>query len=153
MRKHPWLLLSLIVVIADQVSKCFALKYLSLHKPTTLIPGLFNLHLAYNTGAAFSFLGHAGGWQRWLFIGLGTGISIILIIWLLLLPRRANLQAGALAMILGGAIGNLIDRIRIGLVIDFFDFHYQTWHWPTFNLADSAIVIGVLLLLYRAWSR
>ena len=113
----------------------------------------FNLLLTYNTGAAFSFLAGAGGWQRWFFLGLGSLVSIGLIVWLRRLKPTETRLATALALILGGAIGNLIDRAWLGQVIDFIQIYYQHWYWPAFNLADSAITVGAaLLVLDSLWS-
>ena len=101
----------------------------------------------HNTGAAFSFLSDAGGWQRWLFAGLAVGMSVVISVWLTRLKENETLIAVALSLILGGAIGNLIDRLAYGYVIDFLDVYYETWHWPAFNIADSAITVGVVLML------
>jgi signal peptidase II len=103
--------------------------------------------MAHNTGAAFSFLAQAGGWQRWFFVGLTVIISTGLIIWLKKLSSAAKLEAISISMILGGAIGNVIDRLCHGYVIDFLDVYYGSYHWPTFNIADSAIVVGAALLI------
>ena len=103
--------------------------------------------LAHNYGAAFSFLSDAGGWQRWLFTGLSSVVTVVLIVWLLRLTAAEKLTAAALALIIGGAIGNLADRIKHGYVVDFIDVFYRDWHWPAFNVADSAITCGVILLL------
>jgi len=119
--------------------------WLSLYETVAVIP-YFNLTMAHNTGAAFSFLAGAGGWQRWFFIGLATAISIGLFIWLNKLAKT-KLEATSISLILGGAIGNVIDRIYFGYVIDFLDVYYGTYHWPAFNIADSAIVVGAALLI------
>lgn len=148
-RKHHWLWLGLVVVIAaaDQLSKYAALRHLELHRPVPLVPTL-DLMLTYNTGAAFSFLSDAGGWQRWLFIVLAIAISGYLLKWLFTLHARERWLASALVLVLGGAIGNLIDRLfREGKVVDFIYFHYQSFHFPAFNLADSAICVGAALLI------
>ncbi len=140
-----WLLLAILVIVLDQYSKWLVLQHFELYQ-TLRLTSWFNLTLAYNTGAAFSFLNDAGGWQRWLFVVLAVVISGVLLVWL----RRAQqlrLQALALALVIGGAIGNVIDRVRLGYVIDFIDWHYQDWHWPVFNIADSAISVGVVLLI------
>lgn len=109
---------------------------------------MFNLTLLYNKGAAFSFLANAGGWQRWFFLILTTAVSIFIYFWLRKLKPHQRLQYTALALILGGAIGNLIDRAIYGYVIDFIDVYYGSYHWPAFNIADSAITIGAFLLIY-----
>ena len=106
--------------------------------------------LAHNYGAAFSFLSDAGGWQRWLFTGLALVVTVVLIVWLFRLPAKEKLTAAALGLIIGGAVGNLIDRIMNGYVVDFIDVYYLDWHWPAFNVADSAITGGVILMLLDA---
>jgi signal peptidase II len=108
---------------------------------------VFNLTLVYNTGAAFSFLSDAGGWQRWFFITVGIVVSVVMAVWLGRLRREERLTAYGLALVIGGAIGNLIDRIWLGKVVDFLQWHWEEWYWPSFNLADSAITVGVALLL------
>ena len=142
-----WLWLSVVVVAVDQLSKLWVDSNLQLHARLPLIDGFFDLTLAYNPGAAFSFLADAGGWQRWFFTILSTVVTIILVVWLKRLPAYEKINAVALALIIGGAIGNLIDRIAYGHVIDFLLVYYQQWSWPAFNVADSAISIGVVLLL------
>ena len=144
-----WMWLSLIVIICDQFSKYTATKYLIYQQANEIFPG-FNLTLVHNTGAAFSFLSQAGGWQRWFFIVLTSVISIGLIYWLSTLPRRRICLAAALALVLGGALGNLWDRISLGYVIDFIDVFYDHWHWPAFNIADSCISIGAGMLIIDA---
>ena len=143
--KH-WLWISLLVIILDQVTKLVADNMLNYQQPVAIIP-MFNLTLVYNKGAAFSFLSDAGGWQRWFFIVLTLAITTALVIWLNRLQASQRLQTVSLAMILGGAIGNLIDRSIYGYVIDFLDVYYQQYHWPAFNIADSAIFIGAVLLI------
>jgi signal peptidase II len=144
-----WLWLSVLVVILDQITKAVASHYLAMHAPVQLIPGL-NFTLMHNTGAAFSILSQAGGWQRWFFIVLAGTISIAIIVWLANLPARNRWTASALAMILGGATGNLWDRIVLGYVVDYIDVFYRDWHWPAFNIADSAITIGAIMLIIDA---
>ena len=144
MLKYLWL--TSVVIAIDQVSKWFMVSWLSLHETFAVMP-FFNLTMAHNPGAAFSFLAHADGWQRWFFIGLASVVSIALLIWLKKLKPQAKLEAISIAMILGGALGNLIDRFYYGYVIDFLDVYYGTYHWPAFNIADSAIVIGAVLLI------
>lgn len=141
-----WLWLSSLLIVLDQASKWFMVSWLSLYETVAVIP-FFNLTMAHNTGAAFSFLAQAGGWQRWFFIGLTAVISTALIIWLKKLSSTAKLEAISISMILGGAIGNVIDRIYHGYVIDFLDVYYGSYHWPAFNIADSAIVVGAALLI------
>lgn len=142
-----WLWLSLLVIVLDQLTKYLASTLLSYYQPLAVMP-LFNLTLMHNTGAAFSFMNDAGGWQRWLFTLIALGVSIFLGLWLKRLTVQEKLQAVALALILGGAIGNVIDRMRLGYVIDFIDVYYATWHFPAFNIADSAITIGAVLIIY-----
>ncbi len=144
-----WLWLSLFVIILDQLSKQLVETSLLVYETIPLMP-FFNLTLAYNEGAAFSFLSDQGGWQRWLFALLAMGVSLVLITWLRRLTVQERLLAAALSLIIGGALGNLIDRLLFGHVIDFLDFYYKSWHWPAFNVADSAIFIGVVLFLLDA---
>ncbi len=141
-----WFWLSLLVVLLDQVTKWLAAGLLHPYRPLPLVPHL-NLTLMFNEGAAFSLLADAGGWQRWFFAGFALVMSLLLGIWLLRLEARERLMALALSLVLGGAVGNLIDRVRTGRVVDFIDFYVGDWHWPAFNVADSAITLGVALLL------
>ena len=140
-----WLLLSLAIVCFDQLSKLYAVKYLSLYQPLPLVP-FFNLTLAHNTGAAFSFLGSAGGWQRWFFAFIALVVSIACLVWLYRSPARGKLLLAAISLLLGGALGNLWDRLAYGYVIDFIDLYVGDWHWPIFNIADAAICIGVAII-------
>lgn len=142
-----WLLLSAFVVTLDQLTKLWAQSVLQYHQPVPVMP-MLNLTLAYNMGAAFSFLSDAGGWQRWFFIVLTLIVCGVILRWIWILRTQERLHAAALALILGGAVGNLIDRVWYGYVIDFIDIYYQRYHWPIFNVADSAITIGVALLIY-----
>ncbi|MGD2119299.1 MAG: signal peptidase II [Chromatiales bacterium] len=144
-----WLLLSLLVIALDQASKIWVENSFELYERLPLT-GFFNLTLVYNQGAAFSFLADAGGWQRWFFTILAVVISAVLIGWLRRLQSHETLLAVSLALLIGGALGNLIDRIAYGHVIDFLDVYYQQWHWPAFNLADSAITLGVILFIWDA---
>ncbi|MGD2082609.1 MAG: signal peptidase II [Chromatiales bacterium] len=144
-----WLWLSLVVVALDQVTKWAVSAELLLHQPEPVLP-FFSLTLMHNEGAAFSFLSDQGGWQRWLFIGLAGLVSLGLVVWMARLRENERLVALAFALILGGALGNLIDRVVHGYVIDFLLLHYQQWHWPAFNLADSAITLGAALLVIDA---
>jgi signal peptidase II len=141
-----WLLVAAVVVALDLWTKGIASHSLTLYRPVEVTSWL-NMTLAHNYGAAFSFLSDAGGWQRWLFTGLSLVVTLVLIIWLLRLTAAEKLIAAALALIIGGAIGNLVDRIKHGYVVDFIDVYYRDWHWPAFNVADSAITCGVILLL------
>ena len=138
------------MVLLDQASKLLADARLVYHEPVPLLP-FFNLTLAYNRGAAFSFLGNAGGWQRWFFASISVLVVGVLLVWMRRLKPVQWPLSLAFALIIGGAIGNLIDRLVYGHVIDFIDVYYKTWHWPTFNIADSAITLGAGLLLLDAW--
>ena len=146
-----WLWLALAVIGVDQGSKTLAEYLLVIHEPVAVLP-FFNLFLTYNLGAAFSFLSNAGGWQRWLFVILSSGVSVFIVLWLRRVPRGEKTLACALALVLGGAVGNLIDRVLRpgGGVVDFIDIFYGTWHWPAFNVADSAISIGAVILVWGA---
>ena len=141
-----WLLLSGAVIVLDQWSKWLAETSLIPYQPVPVMP-LFNFTLAYNTGAAFSFLSDAGGWQRWFFISLTVVVVAVLFNWLWRMRAEERLHAASISLILGGAIGNLIDRVWLGHVIDFLDVYYGSHHWPIFNIADSAITVGVVLLI------
>jgi signal peptidase II len=141
----PWLGLALLLVIADQFTKVLILGYYRLGDSTYVAP-FFNVVRAHNTGAAFSFLASAGGWQRWFFTGIGI-VAALFIVWLLRSHGGQRLFSFALACILGGAIGNVIDRTLHGYVVDFLDFHWAGWHFPAFNVADSAITVGAVCLI------
>ena len=141
-----WLLLSGAVIVLDQWSKWLAETSLIPYQPVPVMP-LFNFTLAYNTGAAFSFLSGAGGWQRWFFISLTVVVVAVLFSWIWRMRAEERLHAASISLILGGAIGNLIDRALLGHVIDFLDVYYGSHHWPIFNIADSAITVGVVLLI------
>ena len=141
-----WLGLSLLAVILDQVSKLAVDGTMQLYESIQIMP-FFRLTYVRNTGAAFSFLSDAGGWQRWFFAGLAIVISLVIAVWLTRLKQHETLLAVALSLVLGGAVGHLIDRLSYGYVIDFLDVYYNTWHWPAFNIADSAITLGVILML------
>jgi signal peptidase II len=142
----PWLGLALIILIADQFTKILILGYYHLGD-STRVTGFFNIVRAHNTGAAFSFLAAASGWQRWLFTAIAVGATVF-IVWLLRSHAGQKLFSFSLACILGGAIGNLVDRLLHGYVIDFLQFHWGTrWFFPAFNVADSAITIGAVGLI------
>ncbi len=143
-----WLWLSLVVVVLDQVSKQLIVSSFMLYEVLELLP-LFNLTLAYNEGAAFSFLSDQSGWQRWFLSGVAAVATLVMVLWLRGLKQHERLSAIALALIVGGAVGNLIDRLLFGYVIDFLDFYIGQYHWPAFNVADSAISIGVAVMLYE----
>lgn len=137
---------ALVVVIADQVTKLAIIEYID-HYAKVPLTSFINLTHQKNYGAAFSFLAGAGGWQRWFFIALSSTVSVALIVWLLRLGRGERWLALALALVLSGAAGNLIDRIVHGHVIDFIQLYYRQWYWPAFNVADSAITVGAVLLV------
>ena len=145
-----WLWITLLVIVLDQVTKSVAVQWLTLNQAHPVFPG-FNLTLVHNPGAAFSFLRDAGGWQRYFFIILTTVIGVVLLAWLARLPAGRSLLACALALVLGGAAGNLWDRLQYGYVIDFIQVYYDKWHWPVFNIADSAITVGAALLILDAF--
>lgn len=144
--KTVWLWLSLLIFLLDQGSKYLADEYLTYMQAVELLP-VFDLTLVYNPGAAFSFLADAGGWQRWLFSGLALIVSLVLLLWIRRLDSTERLMAIALALILGGATGNLFDRITLGYVIDFISLHYRNYYFPSFNIADSAISLGAAVLV------
>jgi len=144
-----WLWLSLVVIVFDQVTKQMVTDSLHLYQSIPILPSL-NLVLVHNSGAAFSFLSDAGGWQRWFFVVLAMGVSVVILIWIKRLKQEERRLAVALSLVLGGAIGNVWDRIAHGYVVDFIDVYYGEWHWPAFNVADSAICVGAALLILDA---
>ncbi|HXZ60987.1 MAG TPA: signal peptidase II [Steroidobacteraceae bacterium] len=146
-----WLPLTAAVIVLDQLSKVWMLHHFFLFQRVRLLPVL-DIVLTYNTGAAFSMLADAAGWQRWLFVVLALGVSVTLIVWLRRLAAATHaLVACGLALIVGGALGNMLDRLRLGHVIDFIHAHWGAHYFPAFNVADSAITIGAGLLLLDAW--
>jgi signal peptidase II len=147
-----WLWLSVAVIAIDQLTKLWAVSVLSSYEPVPVIPFL-NMTLAFNTGAAFSFLGDAGGWQKWFFIALALGISAFLMVWLARNASNDLLSNLSLSLLLGGAIGNAIDRAVSSQVTDFIDFYIGVWHYPTFNIADIAITVGALLRVWEVWKK
>ncbi len=150
-RMALWLGLVAALVGLDQASKQLAEALLAPYTPHAVVPSFFNLTLAYNPGAAFSFLAGAGGWQRWFFLALALVVGGVLLRWLLLRPAREILWPLAYTLILGGAIGNAVDRALHGHVIDFIQLYYQDWYWPAFNLADSAITVGAALYIWMSF--
>jgi signal peptidase II len=149
-----WFALAIAVIIADQATKWLATDVLCCRPPIAVMP-YFNLVLAHNTGAAFSFLAAEPGWQRWFFAGIAMVAGVVISVLLLRHakdPAQQRFCAG-LALILGGALGNLVDRVLYGYVVDFLDFYAGTWHWPAFNVADSAISIGAALLILDSFRR
>ena len=141
----PWLAWAVVILIADQITKTLILNNYRLGD-STFITTFFNIVRAHNTGAAFSFLADAGGWQRWLFTGIGVAATIF-IVWQLRAHPGQKLFSFALSSILGGAVGNVVDRLMHGYVVDFLQFHYAGWYFPSFNLADSAITVGAACLI------
>ena len=144
-----WLWVTLIVLIIDRVTKYLALQHLPPYAEVPVVPH-FSLTLAYNKGAAFSFLSSASGWQAWVFGGVAVLVSIGILIWLSRLSAQQRWLSVALTFIIGGALGNLSDRFLYGYVIDFLDFYATHWHWPAFNIADSAICVGAVMLFLDA---
>ena len=144
----PWLAVSLIVIALDQATKVIVLALLQPYQPHAVIPGLLSWTLAFNTGAAFSFLHDESGWQRWLFSLLAIAVSGVLVRWLATIPRSDWRNALPLSLVVGGALGNLIDRLRFGQVTDFIDVFWGDAHFPAFNVADSAITVGAVLLIW-----
>ncbi len=146
-----WLVIALVVILLDQASKITMSQYL-LYGQSEAITSYFNLVMVYNKGAAFSFLSDQPGWQRYFFTAVSV-IASLFILWMLKRNPTQRLFCWALALILGGAIGNLIDRIAYGHVIDFLDLHVGGWHWPAFNVADSAITLGAILFVLDEFRR
>jgi len=141
-----WLGIAFFIIVLDQLTKTLILGNYQLGE-STRITSFFNIVRVHNTGAAFSFLAGASGWQRWFFVGLGA-VASIFIVWMLRTQGHQKMFAWALSLILGGALGNVIDRLLHGYVVDFLDFHSAGWHFPAFNIADSAISIGAALLIF-----
>ena len=141
-----WLWLSLVIILLDQATKQIAESQLTPHQAVNLLP-FFDWYLTYNTGAAFSLLADAGGWQRWLFTGIAVVISVIIVQWIQQLPPEDRLTSLSLSLILGGAIGNLIDRVLYGHVIDYIQVWLGSYPFPAFNIADAAISVGAVLLI------
>ena len=148
-RSVIWLLLSALVVLADQLSKSYITSHYGEFEFTTVLP-ILDITRMHNVGAAFSFLATASGWQRWLFISLAVIVRIGIVVWLYRMPRSQGLLACGLALVLGGAMGNVIDRIRLGAVVDFIHFHWDRAYFPAFNIADSAITVGAACLILDA---
>jgi len=146
-----WLSFAAVIIVLDQISKLSISGHFA-YAESLRVTGFFNLVLAHNTGAAFNFLNDAGGWQRWLF----TAIAVAAAVWIVRLLRQhaqQTLFCFALAMVLGGALGNLVDRVAYGYVVDFLDFYWGSYHFPAFNVADSAISVGAALLLLDSFKR
>ncbi|MDX2345318.1 MAG: signal peptidase II [Legionella sp.] len=143
--------LSVFVILLDQLTKYWAMTHLVPYESIAVFP-MFSWTLAFNSGSAFSFLSESGSWHMWFFAGFSALISLGLLVWILRISSTLFTQMLALALILGGAVGNLVDRFRFGYVIDFIDVYYKTYHWPVFNVADSAICIGGVWLAIL-WAR
>lgn len=148
----PCLVIALHIFVLDQVSKALVMASLTDHKPIPILPNL-NFILEYNKGAAFGMLADSGGWQRWLFVVIAVAISALILAWSTRLKNKDTWEGVALGCILGGALGNLADRIFYGHVIDVIDFYIGQWHWYTFNIADITICEGALILAYLSFSR
>jgi signal peptidase II len=146
--RYVWM--AVVVFILDQATKWLAVVYIGPHGVIEVMP-FFDLVLVHNTGAAFGFLSQAGGWQHFFFVAVAIIISTVILVMTYRLGAKDRLLAVALMLVLGGALGNLVDRLRVGYVVDFLDVHYHAWHWPAFNVADSAITIGALLLILDAF--
>jgi signal peptidase II len=142
----PWLLVSALLIMLDQWTKAIAVQHLAYVTPVPVFPGL-NWTLVHNYGGAFSFLSNQPGWQKWFFLIVASAVTLGLLEWLRRTPRQTWVLCLPLALLIGGAIGNLIDRARLGYVIDFIDVYYKSHHWPAFNLADSGITVGIIALI------
>lgn len=147
-----WLGLSGLVIVLDQLTKVVMSNWLELYQTVAVMP-YFNFTLAHNSGAAFSFLSGAGGWQRWFFIALALLVSVVLTVWLSRLKAAEKVEAIAISLIIGGAVGNVLDRFLYGYVIDFIDVYVGSYHWPAFNIADAAICIGAVLLILDSFKK
>ena len=149
---NPWVgfVLAVVVIGLDQYTKALASAELQYRVPVE-ITSWFDLMLAHNTGAAFSFLASAGGWQRWFLAGVALVVSVVVSVWLTRLKQSEQVLGIALGLVLGGGLGNLIDRVSLGYVVDFISWHYNDWYWPAFNIADSAICVGAVLLVWDSF--
>jgi signal peptidase II len=143
-----WYVLAVIIIVIDQLTKHWITDVFAYGETLEILP-ILNLTLVHNMGAAFSFLSDAGGWQRWFFALVSSVVSVIMVVWLSRLKGQ-HLLAVALTLVLGGALGNLWDRVLLGYVVDFVDVHYQQHHWPAFNVADAAITLGAVLLILES---
>ena len=150
LRTRHWLGAACGIVVIDQITKYLALQWLNYGDPVAIVPGL-NFTLVFNTGAAFSLLSDASGWQRWLFAAVALTVSIVITLWLRQIGNKEWWLPIALTLILGGAIGNFWDRVSLGYVVDFIQVYYRQWSWPAFNIADSAISVGAVMLLLSGW--
>ncbi|WNC67635.1 signal peptidase II [Thalassotalea nanhaiensis] len=145
-----WLWLAIVMLILDQLTKQSVVALMDYRESINVLP-FFNLTYVHNPGAAFSFLADQGGWQRWFFTAIAGVVSILLVVWMAKTPKQDKLIAISFALILSGAVGNLIDRMMFGYVIDFLDFYVGNKHWPAFNVADSAIFVGAGLMILDAF--
>lgn len=143
---NPWLILAIFAIVADQISKYWFVQHFETGE-VQVLTSFFNWTLSYNTGAAFGFLNRGQGWQVGFFVGAASVISAVVVFLLLKTPRQQKWHSIALSFLLAGALGNVCDRLRLGYVVDFIQWHYQQWYWPTFNLADSFVVTAVIMLL------
>lgn len=151
-RQLKWLWLAVLVVVLDLGTKAIATAMLTYGNPVPVMPS-FNFTLLHNTGAAFSFLADAAGWQRWFFVTLAIVVSVVLVGWLRKLQSHETWTAIAIVLILGGALGNVYDRVVHGYVVDFLHFYWQNWHFPAFNVADTAITIGAAMMILDAFRK
>lgn len=149
MKNLKWLVLSILVIILDQITKLYIIDTMALYDVIP-VAEFFNIVRVHNHGAAFSFLADAGGWQRLFFSVIAIGVSVAMVVWLYKMPAGKRLLPIAIALVVGGAIGNLIDRLAYGYVVDFLDAYYGSYHWPAFNVADISISIGAFLLFVDA---
>ncbi len=147
-KSWPWLWLSALIIVLDQITKYIAIHHLTYAVPYRIF-SFFNLYLSFNAGASFGFLNRTNGLQVYLFALISLIVVIFLLIWLARIKRKDILMAAGMCLIIGGAVGNLIDRVRLKFVIDFFDFHIKNWHFATFNVADSAVCVGAFLIIVR----
>jgi len=146
---YKWVWISAVVLIVDQVSKWLITANLQLQEISEIVPSL-KFRLLHNEGAAFSLFSEAGGWQRWFFTAIAITVSGAIVVWIYRLQQHERWKAVSLTLILGGALGNVIDRIRLGYVVDFIEVYYGQWSWPAFNVADSAISVGAVMLVIEA---
>lgn len=149
-RQLWWLLIAAVVIAVDLWTKSLAVELLTYRQPVPILPVL-DFTLLHNRGAAFSFLGAAGGWQRWLFVLIALAVSILLVVWIMRLKPTDRWVSIALSLILGGALGNLYDRVTLGYVVDFIHAHWGNSYFPAFNIADSAITVGAIMILIDAF--
>ncbi len=150
MKKKYAIFICLIMLLLDQASKYWMMQHLMAYRPNPICP-MLNFTLAFNSGSAFSFLSQTGVWHHWFFVIFGISMSVLLCLWLMRLPTHARTEILSVSLILSGAVGNLIDRLRFGHVIDFIQVYYKTYYWPVFNVADSCICVGAFLL-FLSWA-